>query len=258
MQDKLYLFLESLVTMLKRRTYQIDRGIPLTVLLAIVLRRLTWLLRGLAKTTLLQFRPRAIFIAPDVHFRNSSMCRFGTGVTIERGVILDGLSEHGIDLAHGVTIGPYSVVRASSPGHLGEGMTVGRDSVCDAFSFFGPGGQITIGANVMMGQHVSFHAETHNHERTDVPIKTQGVTRRPIIVEDDCWIGANVTFLGGAYVERGSIIGAGALVNRRYPPFSVIAGVPARVIRSRLTTDVIADNYKEAQGEALEKLTDLA
>ena len=129
--------------------------------------------------------------------------------------------------------------------HLGEGMTIGRNSSCDAFSFFGAGGRITIGENVIMGQHVSFHAETHNHSDTDVPIRSQGVTRKPIVVEDDCWVGANVTFLGGAHVSRGSIVGAGAVVNKQYPAFSVIAGVPATVIRSRLPTPKGIDSLDE-------------
>jgi hypothetical protein len=57
---------------MKHRKYQIDRKIPLSVLLMLVLRRLIWLVRGIAKTAILQFRPKAIFVASDVRFRNSS------------------------------------------------------------------------------------------------------------------------------------------------------------------------------------------
>lgn len=245
MQEALYSLLESLLSKMRSREIKIDRRIPFSVLVVLVLRRLTWLLRGVVKTTVLQLRPRAIFVSANVHFRNSAMCHFGSGVTIERGAIIDGLSEHGIYLSEGVTIGAYSLIRSSSAGHIGEGLTVGKDSVCDAFSFFGAGGRITIGSNVIMGQHVSFHAETHNHARIDAPIRTQGLTRKPICVEDDCWIGANATFLGGAYVARGSIVGAGAVVNRQYPPFSVIAGVPAVVIGSRLPGDTVVNSWRE-------------
>jgi acetyltransferase-like isoleucine patch superfamily enzyme len=247
MRKAVYLLLESALTRVKGRTYQIDRKITLPILLMLVLRRLIWLLRGIAKTTLLQLRPRAIFVASDVQFRNSSMCRFGDGVTLERGVIIDGLSEHGIDLGPGVLIGAYSLIRSSTAMHVGEGMTIGKNSSCDAFSFFGAGGRITIGNDVIMGQHVCFHAETHNHGQTDIPIRAHGITRQPIIVEDDCWIGANVTFLGGAYVARGSIVGAGAVVNKRYPPFSIIAGVPAVVIRSRRPDETDVGNSSGTQ-----------
>lgn len=234
MQEALYSYLESLIGRYKHRKYHIDRRIPLTILVIVILRRVVWLVRGLMKTTFLQFRPAAIFIAPDVEFRNASMCHFGKGVTLERGAIIDGLALRGITLGSGVTIGAYSLIRSSSAMHIGEGMSIGRNSSCGAYSFFGAGGFIEIGENVIMGEHVSFHAETHNHNRCDIPIREQGVTAKPIRIEDDCWIGANVTFLGGSYVSRGSIVGAGAVVNKQYAPFSVIAGVPARVLRSRL------------------------
>ena len=128
MREAVYLSLESALSRMKGRAYKIDRKIPLSVLLMLALRRLIWLLRGVAKTTVLQLRPRAIFVASGVQFRNSSMCRFGSGVTLERGVIIDGLSEHGIDLGPGVLIGAYSLIRSSTAMHLGEGMTIGKNS----------------------------------------------------------------------------------------------------------------------------------
>ena len=65
---------------------------------------------------------------------------------------------------------------------------------------------------------------------------------KPIIVEDDCRIAANVTFLGGAHVAHGSIVGRGVVGNKRYPPFSIITGGSAVVSRSRLTADACVDN----------------
>ena len=56
-----------------------------------------------------------------------------------------------------------------------------------------------------------------------------------------------MTFLGGAHVAHGSIVGAGALVNKQYPPFSIIAGVPAVVIRSRRAENGVAEYNKEVQ-----------
>jgi len=234
MSDATYKLLERMLSKVKRRPYRIDRRIPPRLLLVMLVRRAIWLCRGLLKTTILQLRPKTIFLASGVELRNASFCKFGRGVTLERGVVLDGLSEHGIVLEDNVMIGAYSLVRATAATHLGAGMRVGRNSSCDAYSFFGAGGLITIGENVIMGQYVSFHAETHNHARTDELIRSQGVTPLPIVIEDDCWIGARVTFLGGAVVGKGSIVGAGALVNKEFPPYSVIVGVPARILRSRL------------------------
>jgi acetyltransferase-like isoleucine patch superfamily enzyme len=198
-----------------------------------VVRRGFWLGRGIFKTALLTGSPARVFLAPRTLLRNTSGIRFGSNVTLEAGVLIDGLAEFGIVLGDNVSIGAYSIIRGSSPTHVGEGLLLGNHSSCDAYCFFGAGGMITIGEHVIMGQHVCFHAETHNHDSIEVSIRTQGVTPMPIVVEDDCWIGANVTILGGSKLGRGSIVGAGAVVRGEFPPYSVIAGVPARLIRSR-------------------------
>jgi acetyltransferase-like isoleucine patch superfamily enzyme len=54
------------------------------------------------------------------------------------------------------------------------------------------------------------------------------------VIEDDCWVGANTTFLDGAHVGRGCVIAAGSLVRGEIPPYSVLVGSPARVLKSRL------------------------
>jgi len=173
-------------------------------------------------------------MASHVSLRNATLVRFGKGVTLERGVVIDGLSRNGIELGDNVMIGAYSIVRASIPGNLGAGLRMGKGSGADAYSFFGAAGQITIGENVLMGQHVSFHAENHNYDRTDVPIKDQGTRRMGIVIENDCWIGSNTVFLDGSYVETGCVIGAGSVVRDRIPAYSVAVGAPARVVKSRL------------------------
>ena len=61
-----------------------------------------------------------------------------------------------------------------------------------------------------------------------------------MVVEDGCWIGANVTILKGVTIGRGSVVAAGAVVTRSCPPYSIIGGVPARVIRQRFTEEEIA------------------
>jgi acetyltransferase-like isoleucine patch superfamily enzyme len=118
---------------------------------------------------------------------------------------------------------------------LGAGLRMGKDSALDAYSFVGIAGQITIGDNVIMGQHVSFHSESHNYSRTDLPIKLQGTRRTGIVIEDDCWVGSNTTFLDGCYVEKGCVIGAGSIVRGRIPAYSVAVGAPAHVVRSRVS-----------------------
>jgi acetyltransferase-like isoleucine patch superfamily enzyme len=222
-----------ILSRLKRRPYALDRRIPLQLMAMMLCRRAFWLVRGTLKTALLAGRPVPIFMGPGVKLRNTSMCQFGRGVTLEAGVILDGLSINGVHLGDNVSVGAYSEIRSSMMTSLGAGLRVGKNSGCGTFSFFGAGGPISIGENVIMGQHVSFHAESHNFSRTEIPIRDQGVTKVGITIEDDCWVGSNVTFLDGCHVGYGCVIAAGALVRGRIPPLSIVAGVPAKVIRTR-------------------------
>ena len=242
-RESFYLFCESVLGRVKRRpdgadgagrVRLIDRRIPPNVVLSLILGRCMYAARGLFKTTLLQFRPRLLFLGSRAVIRHAGMCRFGKNVTLENGVMIDGLSEHGIVFGNNVFIGSHSIIRCSNMTNIGQGLVIGPNSSCDAWCFFGAGGMITIGSDVIMGQHSAFHAETHLHASTDVPIRTQGLEAQPITIEDDCWIGANVTFLGGAYLGRGSIVGAGSVVRGTFPAFSVIAGIPAKIIKSRL------------------------
>jgi acetyltransferase-like isoleucine patch superfamily enzyme len=234
MCDFLYRSLEYSLSRIKGRGYRIDRSVPFGVLMGVSSRRFVWLLRGIVKCLLLQRRIRFVFMAPGVNLRNAVLVRFGRAVTLERGVIIDGLSLQGIELGDNVMIGAYTTVQASMLSHMGMGVRFGRNSSCGSYSHIGAGGLITIGDDVAMGQHVSFHAENHNFERTDVPICLQGVKRKGIVIEDDCWVGANTTFLDGAHVGHGCVVGAGSVVRGEIPPYSVVVGAPARVIRSRL------------------------
>lgn len=233
MADLIYWGLELILGRLKRSEYRIDRSVRPDWLLGIVSRRMTWLLRGFLKCLVLQRRFRVVFMAPMVNLRNASGIRFGRGVTLERGAIIDGLSRDGVEIGDNVTIGAYSIIRSSVLTNLGAGVRMGRGSAMDAYCFIGAAGPISIGENVIMGQHVSFHAENHKSGRTDTPIKLQGTERVGIVVENDCWIGSNTTFLDGAHVETGCVIGAGSIVRGRIPAYSVAVGAPAHVIKSR-------------------------
>ena len=229
--------LEHGLSYFRRQKYSLDRSIPVRLLIATVIRRFVWLARGFLKCLVLQQRCRLVFMAPRVSLRNAALIRFGRGVTLETGVIIDGLSRDGIALGDNVTIGPYTVVRASCASKLGAGVRMESNSGIDAHSFIGAAGLVSIGENVIMGQHVSFHAENHNYDRVDVPIKQQGTRRSGIMIEDDCWVGSNTIFLDGSHVGRGSVIAAGSLVRGDIPPYSVAAGTPARVFKSRVQNE---------------------
>ena len=67
---------------------------------------------------------------------------------------------------------------------------------------------------------------------------------KDIHIDEDCWVGANVTLLGGTHLHRGVVVGANSLVNKEIPPYAVIAGIPARIIASKFTIDQILQHEK--------------
>jgi acetyltransferase-like isoleucine patch superfamily enzyme len=214
-------------------SYRLDPNIPITALIAFSLRRamdiFRCILRGLA------LNPRKwFFVGSSVVLRNRRHICFGRGSSIGNFVVIDGLSVNGVMIGEKVSIGPYTIIEATGViSNLGVGCKIGANSGIGAFSFIGAAGGVKIGDNVIMGQYVSFHSENHCFEDTVPPIRMQGVTRQGIVIEDDCWIGAKVTFLDGSHVGKGSVIAAGAVVRGQIPPYSVAGGVPAKVIKSR-------------------------
>jgi acetyltransferase-like isoleucine patch superfamily enzyme len=240
MSDFLYKTVEAAASKIKGRPFCLDRSIPPTLLLGLMLRRATWLIRGMLKALVLQRRLAFVFMAKGVNLRNASQIRFGKGVTVERGAIMDGMMRKGIVLGDNVKIGAYSVLSGAPVSNLGEGIRMGANSAVDAYSFIGSSGFVSIGENVIMGQHVGFHPENHDFDRTDIPIRLQGTTRQGITIEDDVWVGSNAIFLDGAHVGHGSVIGAGSIVRGNIPPYSIAVGAPAKVIRSRAPQEAVS------------------
>ena len=95
-------------------------------------------------------------------------------------------------------------------------------------------GVVHIGNDVMMGPDCLVLTQNHNFSRKDIPIIRQGMSNiEPVYIDDDVWIGSRVTILPGVHIGKGSIIGAGAVVTKDVPPFSIVGGNPAKIIRER-------------------------
>lgn len=93
--------------------------------------------------------------------------------------------------------------------------------------------EVIIGSNVAIGPMVLLQGANHRFDRLDVPITEQGHIPSFVRIADDVWIGARVTILPGVTVHTGAVIGAGAVVGKDVPPYAVVVGVPAKVIRYR-------------------------
>jgi len=135
-------------------------------------------------------------------------------------LLLATLSSHGenILIQHPITVAGASAV------------TIGNDVSIAAYVHIWGHGGVSIGHRVMIGAHTSITSLTHDYNE-DVMRFT--VVSRPVIIGDDVWIGSNCVVLPGLSIGDGSVLGAGSVVTKDVEPFSIVSGVPARVIGSR-------------------------
>jgi len=109
--------------------------------------------------------------------------------------------------------------------------TIGSNSGIGAWSSIGT---VKIGDNVMMGTHCLIISQNHRFNNVEIPMCQQGFQEdRPVIIDDDVWIGSRVIILPGVTVQRGSIIGAGAVVTKDVRSYSIVGGNPAKIIGTR-------------------------
>jgi acetyltransferase-like isoleucine patch superfamily enzyme len=94
--------------------------------------------------------------------------------------------------------------------------------------------RITIGNNVLIAAGAQMITRKHGFADIESPISEQGYVNAPITIKDDVWIGFRAIILSGVTIEEGSIVGAGAVVTKDVEPYSIVGGVPAKLIRKRL------------------------
>lgn len=171
----------------------------------------------------------SVQIHRSVKFSRADGIEIGNRVKIKSGVRLKNLSQNskicigdGVDLDRGVDI----------KAHRSGKIEIGKNT------FIGPyvclsGESITIGNDCLIASHTVIYAINHNFADPTRKINKQGVSYKGIVIEDDCWLGSGVRVLDGVTISQGSVIGAGSVVTKDIPPYSVAVGVPAKVISQR-------------------------
>ncbi len=92
-------------------------------------------------------------------------------------------------------------------------------------------GPLQIGNDVMIAQHVVISALNHGYADVTLPISLQPVTTKPVVIEDEAWIGANAVITAGVRVGKHAVVAAGSVVTKDVLPYSIVAGNPARLIK---------------------------
>lgn len=192
-------------------------------------------IRGLFKRFFFKSSKGMVLSGRGVSIRYSHYLESGRDFIIEDYAEINCKSHRGIIAGDRVTIGKHAIVRPSNAygGAIGEGMKIGNNSSIGPFAYIGCSGFIEIGNNVIMGPRVGIFAENHHFDNLELPIREQGVERSFVKINDNCWIASNVVILAGVTIGEGCVIASGSVVTKDIPPFSVVAGVPAKVIKSR-------------------------
>ncbi len=137
----------------------------------------------------------------------------------------------GIVLKSGAHIYRGSVIEVGAGGSVFVGRNTHIQGSCNLNGFVS---DIRIGDNVQIAPGCAFSPYEHGIKDVETPIRDQPLTScGPIVVEDDAWLGMGVKVLDGVTIGKGAVVGAGAVVTKDVPPYAIVAGVPAKVIRYR-------------------------
>ena len=140
-----------------------------------------------------------------VKMRDPGSVTIGDNVLLNYGVYMESCKPCPIDIGSNTHFAPYCVM-------------------------YGP---LKVGKNCAFAAHVVLASVGHGHSFTDIPMVKQKATVKKITIGDDVWFGANAVCVGGVTIGKGSIIAAGAVVTKDVEPYSIMAGVPAKLIKKR-------------------------
>ncbi len=146
-------------------------------------------------------------------------------------------------------IGAHSSI--TFPVHLSQPQLIYLDDyvrILNDFRFIGNKGKFIV--KKYTGISTNLTVVTDNHKPTvGIPYFFTGTIHindvsKDVIVKEDCWIGTNVTLLPGCVIGRGSIVAACALANKEYPPYAILAGIPAKIIGCKFSIEQILQHEK--------------
>jgi acetyltransferase-like isoleucine patch superfamily enzyme len=140
-------------------------------------------------------------------------------------------------LGNNASVHEYAVIKSR-----GGDIAIGDNTFVSSFVNIAAKGKVAIGRNVMLANGCRLETGTHGFDDIKLPIKQQEASSLGIVIEDDCWLGAGVVVVDNVRIGRGSVIGAGSVVTKNVPPYSIAVGVPARVLKTRTEGEVVFED----------------
>jgi acetyltransferase-like isoleucine patch superfamily enzyme len=188
--------------------------------------------RGLAVRLRLGKAGKHLFLGRACTILNKGHLRVGSNFYLGGYSYLDCLSVGGVTIGNNVTLREGGWLQLTSRyDNPGQHIVIGDNVYVGPRVILGAGAPITIGDRCQLGANVSLIAENHCYSG-DAEIFDQGVRRAGIRLGNDVWVGNNVTILDGVTIGDSVVIGAGSVVTKSIATRSVVAGVPAKVIKT--------------------------
>lgn len=225
---------DRIIQKLGKKDYKVDEALSGKETIIILSEKMICLLRGFWYRLFFRQCGGYLFVGKRCKIRHCH--KISTGRTIQIGdhVEINALSKKGIQMGNNVSIHRNTIIECTGViRNLGEGLVIGNNVGIAQNCFIQVRGNVTIGNDVMFGPGVSVFSEEHGFDQPDIPMIDQPETRKDVVIGNNVWIGTRAIILGGVTVGEGSVIAAGAVVRESVPAFSVVAGVPAKIIRSR-------------------------
>ena len=175
-----------------------------------------------------------VIFGQNVCIRHGSKIELGNNVIIDDNVLLDakGDANQGIKIGDNTMISRNSILSCKGGDiEFGDNSVLGINCLIHAVQ----GSNVTIGTDVITGAYTYFiGGGSYKTEKLDTTFKQQGaISKGGVTVKDNVWIGSHVQLLDGVSIGTGCIIGSGAVVTKSVPDYSVSAGVPSKIIKSR-------------------------
>lgn len=223
--------IESYIRKSKNTKFKFDKNVDSYLLFSLLISKFISFLRSL-KFYKFQNRSFSLFFGKHVSLFEGRKIYFGKNVNIGDYVKLNALGKEGISIGSSVNIGSFSQIIVSTTfDNIGKGIKIHDNVAIGEFAYIGGAGGVIIGSDTIVGQYLSIHPENHIFKNPKKLIRNQGVSRKGVIVGNNCWIGSKVTILDGITIGNNCVLAAGSVITKSFPDNSLIAGVPAKLIR---------------------------
>jgi len=226
--------INNIIQSLGRKGYAVDTSLSMFDLFKIIFVKFIQLIRGSFASIYFKESNGLLFIGKYTKIKFKSKISLGKSVQIGDYVEINALSKDGVKIGNNVTILRNTIIECTGVIRcLGEGLIIGNNVGISQNCFIQVRGKISIGNNVIFGPGVSLFSENHNFSDLTKYINEQGETRKGINIEDGVWVASGATILDGVTIGANSIIAAGSIVNKDIPPFTIVGGIPAKIIKYR-------------------------